>query len=317
MKKFDMKILVFLAACLASWFGAAPVKAEIVDRIVAVVNDDIITMSELNQMSRMFQSRQKLDPKGKERQALKREMLEALIDRKLAKAEAKRRGIAISDKELDAAVEDFKKKNRIPDDATLTKDLAQHGMTLKELRQQLADQIQQERLVFIAVGAKKSSVSEKEVRHYYETHFQKSSGKQVHLRMINLPYPPGATPGQKEEILKKAEGALKDIRLGGSLAEVLQKYSLTSQDMGFINQADLNPQLGELISKLRPGEVAPIQTPAGFQMMILVGRRSGTPPSFEEVAPQIRRMLEGLAMQKEFAQWVKTLRAKAHIKIML
>ena len=74
-------------------------------------------------------------------------MLEALIDRKLAKAEAKRRGIIISDQEVDHAIDDFKKKNHIPDDAALNQALGKAGMTLKELRQQLADQMQQERLV--------------------------------------------------------------------------------------------------------------------------------------------------------------------------
>lgn len=317
MKKLDMKILVYLAACLAPWFLAGPGHAEIVDRIVAVVNDDIITMSELDQMSKMVQSSQGFNPKTKEGRALKREMLEALIDRKLAKAEAKRRGITVSDKELNQALEDFKRQNNFPDDAALQQALAKNGMTIKEMRQQLGDQIQQERLVFIAVGAKKIVVPEEEVRRFYEANLPKASGNQVHLRMINLPYPPGATPGQKEEIQKKAENVLKDLRLGGSLADVQRKYSLASQDLGFINQADLNPRLGELIQKLRPGQVAPIQTPEGFQMVLLVGQRSGKPPAFAEVAPQIRRMLASQSMQKQFVEWVKTLREKAHIKIML
>ena len=106
MRKLYMSISVCLAACLIPCFLAKTVKAEIVDRIVAVVNNDIITMSELNQMAKMFQSRQKLHLKGKEGQVLKREMLNALIDRKLAQAEAKRRGITVSDKELHQALED-------------------------------------------------------------------------------------------------------------------------------------------------------------------------------------------------------------------
>ncbi|MBI4643569.1 MAG: SurA N-terminal domain-containing protein [Deltaproteobacteria bacterium] len=318
MKRLVMRILVCLAACLAPLLLALPGHAEIVDRIVAVVNDEIITMSELEQMSRMIQSQAGANPKSREGQAIKREMLEALIDRKLAKAEAKRRGIIISDKEVDLAVEDFKKKNRLPDDAALNQALAKAGLTVKELRQQIADQIQQERLVFIALGAKKAEVPEAEVRRYYDANVREGGGgNQVHLQIINIPFPPGATAGQKEEVQKRAETVLKDLRLGGSLAEVQRKHSLTSQDLGFINQADLNPQLGELINKLRPGEVAPIQSPEGFQLVVLVGKRSGKPHSFEEVAPEIRRMLSSQAMQKQFLEWVKTLREKAHIKIML
>lgn len=322
MKMVGTRILVCLAACLAPLLLAGPGHAEIVDRIVAVVNDEIITMSELEQMSKMVQAQSGANPKSKEGQALKRELLEALIDRKLAKAEAKRRGIEVTDKEVDQALEDFKKKNHLPDDAALNQALAKAGLTPKELRQQLADQIQQERLVFIAVGAKKTevTVTDAEVRRFYDANVRESGGgNQVHLQVINIPFPPGATAGQKEEVQKRAETVLKDLRLGGSLAEAQRKHSLTSQDLGFINQADLNPQLGELINKLRPGEVAPLHNPEGFQLVVLVGKRtgSGKRPSFEEVAPEIRRMLSSQSMQKQFGEWVKTLREKAHIKIML
>jgi peptidyl-prolyl cis-trans isomerase SurA len=319
MKRLGALILFCLAAGLASLFWAGPGRAEVVDRIVAVVNDDIITMSDLDQVAKMVQPGSQTSPKSKESQALKREMLEALIDRKLAKAEAKRRGIVISDKEVDQALEDFKKKNRFPDDATMTQALAKSGMTVKELRHQLADQLQQERLVFIALGAKKTEVPDSEVRRFYERNLREhpSGGKQVHLQIINMPFPPQATAQQKEEIQKKAENVLKDFRLSGSLTGVRQKYSLPVQDLGFINQADLNSQLVGLLEKLRPGEVAPIQNPQGFQLVVLVGRRSGKPPSFEEVAPEIRRILAAQATQKQFVEWIKTLRGKAHIKIML
>jgi peptidyl-prolyl cis-trans isomerase SurA len=276
-------------------------------------------MSELDQMAKMVQSGAQASPKSKETKAIKREMLEALIDRKLAKAEAKRRGIEVSEKDVNLALEDFKKRNHFPDDAAMTQALAKAGMTVKELRQQLTDQIQQDRLIFIALGAKKTDVPEAEVRRFYERNLREhpSGGNQVHLQIINMLFPPEATAAQKEEVQKKAEAVLKDFRLSGSVAAIRQKYSLTVQDLGFINQTDINPQVGELLTKLRPGEVAPVHTPQGFQLVFLVDRRSGKPPSFEEAAPEIRKVLANQAMQKEFLEWIKTLRAKAHIKIML
>jgi peptidyl-prolyl cis-trans isomerase SurA len=316
MRSLPLLILLCLAVGLGPWFWPCYGKAEIVDRIVAEVNDEIITMSELDQMAKLVQPQSGLNPQSKEAQALKREMLEALIDRKLAKAEAKKRGLTISDKDLDQAMEDFKRNNRIPDDTTLNRALAQKGMTLPELRQQISDQILQERLVMLAVGAQKKEVPETEVRQFYESNFQKG-GNQVHLQVINLPFPPGATMAQKEEVQKKAESALKDYRLGTPLAQLQQKHVLNVQDLGYINQADLNPQLNQILDKLRPGEVAPLQNPEGFQIFILAGKRYGQPPPYDEVAPQIRRLLSRQVMEKQFYEWVKTLREKAHIKIML
>lgn len=318
MKRVGALLIFCLAAGLASLLAARPAPAKVVDRVVAVVNDDIITMSELELAMKMVNPNLKANPKSKEGRAFKREMLEALIDRKLARAEAKRRGIAVSDKEVDQAVADFKKRNHFPDDATMTQALAKAGMTVKDLRQQLHDQIQQERLVLIATGAKNVEVSDAEVRRFYDANFREGGGgKQVHLRMINLPYPPGATEAQKEEVQKKAESILKDVRLSGSLAAAQQKEGVSIQDLGFINQGDLNPQLAAVIGKLRPREVAAIHSPQGFQLVVVVERRTGKPPSLEEVAPQIRRILASQDRQKQFLEWVKTLRAKAHIKIML
>jgi peptidyl-prolyl cis-trans isomerase SurA len=316
MRRLPLLIVVCLAACLAPWSLPWPGHAEIVDRIVAEVNDEIITMSELDQMSKMVQAQAGVNPKSKEGLSLKRKMLEALIDRKLAKDAAKKRGLTISDKELNQAMEDFKKNNHLPDDAALNQALAKMGITLKDFRKQISDQLLQERLVLLATGAKTIDIPEAEVRRFYEVNSRKG-GNKVHLQVINMPFPPGATAAQKEEVQKKAETVLKDFRLGTPLAEVQRKHSLTSQDLGFINQADLNPQLAELLNKLRPGEVAPIQNPEGFQLLILAGKRAGQARSFEEVAPQIRRLLTSQAREKQFMEWVKTLREKAHIKIML
>jgi peptidyl-prolyl cis-trans isomerase SurA len=289
--------------------------AEVVDRIVAEVNDDIITMSELQNMEKSMQARSGVKPKGPLDKRVQREMLEALIDRKLAKAEAKRRGIKLAPKELDEALNHFKQRNNIPDDETLAKGLASQGLSLKEFKQQIGDQIIQDRLLAVAVGSK-IVVSEAEVRRVYEERFKKS-GVQVHILTIRMPFPMGATDAQKEEVKQKAEAILKDVNRGVPFVEAAGKLSLTPMDAGFVSQNDLDPRLAEYLAKLKPKQVAPIATPEGFQLIEVADRRSGEARPFEEVAPEIRRMLQQQDMEKEFSGWVKALREKAHIKIML
>jgi peptidyl-prolyl cis-trans isomerase SurA len=288
--------------------------AEVVDRIVAEVNDDIITMSELRNMEKSMQAQSGVKP-GHLDKRVQREMLEALIDRKLAKVEAKRRGIKLAPKELDETLNRFKQRNNIPDDETLAKGLASQGLSLKEFKQQIADQIIQDRLLAVAVGAK-VVVSEAEVRRVYDERF-KQGGVQVHILTIRMPFPPGATAAQKEETKQKAEAILKDVNRGVPFAQAAGNHSLTPTDVGFVSQNDLDPRLAEYLAKLKPKEVAPIATPEGFQLIQVAGRRSGEARPFEEVAPEIRRMLSQQNMEKEFTEWVKTLREKAHIKIML
>jgi peptidyl-prolyl cis-trans isomerase SurA len=294
---------------------ARPGAAEVVDRIVAEVNNDIITMSELDNLAKSIQAQSGVKPTGHTDKKVQREMLEALIDRKLAKAEAKRRGIVVSPKEINDALDHFKQRNNIPSDEVLAKALSNQGLSLKEFKQQIADQMTQDRLLSVAVGSK-ITVSDAEVHRVYNERFKKT-GAQVHIVTLRLPFPPGATDAQKEEIKQKAETILKNIQQGMSFSEAAGKLSLSPSDVGYVSQSDLDPRLAEYLDKLKPKEVMPVATPQGFQLIQVLGRRSGEARSFEEVAPEIRRMLQQQAMEKEFGEWVKTLREKAHIKVML
>jgi len=315
MTRIEGRWLIALAAVLIPLMLAGTGVAEVVDRIVAQVNDDIITLSELQHMAKTVEAQAGVKPKGAEEKKLQREMLEALIDRKLAKAEAKRRGIVVSDKEIDAAMAEFKRRSNIPDDETFAKGLAQAGLSLKEFRQQLADQMTQERLVAMVVGTK-VSVSDAEVRRIYDQQ-AKTGGTQVHIVTLRMPFPPGAAEAQKEEIKQKAETILSAVKRGESLADAAGKFALKPSDVGFVAQSDLDPRLAEYLEKLKPKEVAPILTQEGIQLMQVVGRRSGEALSFEVAAPEIRRILQQQEAEKYFVDWVKTLREKAHIKIML
>ncbi len=314
MTKTEGRLLIALAAVLIQLMLAGTGVAEVVDRIVAQVNDEIITMSELQNMGKTYESQAGVKPKGADEKKMQREMLEALIDRKLARAEAKRRGIEVSEKEVNEAIAQFKKRNNIADDETFAKGLAQAGLSVKEFKQQLKDQITQERLVVVVVGTK-VSINDSEVRRMYDQQFKKG-GTQVHIVTLRMPFPPGATEAQKDEMKQKAETILTAVKRGESLAAAAGQFSLKPSDVGFVSQSDLDPRLAEYLGKLKPKEVAPILTQEGIQLMQVLDRRSGEALSFEAASPQIRRMLQQQEMEKYFTEWVKTLREKAHIKIM-
>jgi parvulin-like peptidyl-prolyl isomerase len=243
-------------------------------------------------------------------------MLESLIDQKLAKVEAKRRGIEVTDKEMTIALDDFKKQNQLPDDAALTQALSKSNITLNELKQKIKDQIIQDRLMMVTVGAK-VTLTDEEMRRFYEQQYPKTAGNRLHLQMIALPYPPGATQAQKDEVRQKAEIILKEHRQGVSLEELRKRHALLMQDMGFIAESDLAPELSSFLAKVKTGEVGPIETSQGFQLVQVVERRSGTARTFEEAKPEIHKILLRQKMGREFSEWLKGIREKAHIKIML
>ncbi|MGQ9688139.1 MAG: SurA N-terminal domain-containing protein [Desulfobaccales bacterium] len=289
--------------------------AEVVERILAVVNDEVITQSEVDQMAKAMQAQPgvKLPPGGGK--DLQRQLLDALIMQKLAKGEAKRRGISISDKELAKAFEDFKKQNDFASDEALAQVLAKNDLTIESFKQQLADKMLQDRLLAIIAGGK-VVVTESEVHRFYDQEYPKTGGKQLHLKMLKIPFPPGAAEAQKEELKKKAELILQEHRRGVSWEELRDKHGVLIQDLGFVSESDLDSELAQHLAKVKTGDVAPIQTLQGFQLVQVVDRRDGRSRSFEEAAPEIRATLQRRAMERIFQDWMKNLREKAHVKIM-
>lgn len=306
------KGLFLLGFCFFLFLTAA--RAEVVERILAVVNDEVISQSEVDQMAKAMASQ----PGGKiaTGKELEKQLLDALIMQKLAKAEAKRRGITVTDKEVDQAFADFKKRNNIDDDATLAKALAKEGMSIKGLKQQIHDQMLTERLMSI-VASGKAVVTEKEVHDFYDNEFPKTSGGQVHLKILNMPFPPGATDAQKEEVKKKAELILQENRQGASWEQLRDKYSVLIQDMGFVAESDMDPELVQFLGKVKTGETAPIQTLNGFQLVQVADRKDSKTLSFEQAAPKIREFLARREMEKTFKEWIKGQKDKSHIKIMM
>ncbi len=312
-KKCRAQVL-FLAAL---WFflllGAAA--AVVVERILAVVNDEVISQSEVDQMAKALQSQPgAILPPGSGKD-LQKHLLDALIMQKLAKAEAKRRGISISDKELEKAFEEFKKQNGIPNDEAFAQMLAKNDMTVQAFKQQLADKMLMDRLLMVVAGGK-VVVTESEDNPYYEQEYPKTGGTQVYLKILNMPFPTGATETQKEEVRKKAELILQEHRRGASWEELRDKHGVLIQDLGFVSEGDLAPELAKFLSGVKAGETAPIQTLQGYQLVQVVNRREGRSRSFEEAAPEIRAALQRREMERTFQEWIKNQREKAHVKIM-
>ncbi|MBM4287021.1 MAG: hypothetical protein FJ135_02525 [Deltaproteobacteria bacterium] len=313
-----LRLLLVLFACLAL-LPPGMVAAKIVDRIVAQVNEEIITLSELEQAMKYVQANPGA-PQPKDNDAFRRQMLDVLIDRKLAKEEAKRYGMTVSDKELQKALDDIKQRNGFADDEALANALAKDGMTLEQLRQQISEQIIQDRLMSVTVKAR-VKVPEAEARRYYEEHF-KGAENRVHIKVISLPVPPGSSDLQQEEIRSQAERILLEAKRGADFNKLAQEQSkpmpgIPSGDLGYVRQGDLDPRFFEFLASLRPGEVVPLKTPQGFQIIKMMDLKMGQARSFEEVRGQIEQILGREETAKLFSEHLKGIRQRAHIKILL
>ena len=190
MKKRINRCILFLI--MIYWIFSCSVSAEVIDKIVAIVDNDIITLVELNKETSGYRNKIEAaaysdDQKQKMIQEINAKVLNALIDNSLTNQEAKKYRISVADNAVDNAVENMM-QSRSMSLEELEKALDNDGLTLTEYRKNIKKQILRTKLVNNAVKSK-VVVLESDIELYYNNHKEKYSGhKKYYLRniLINL-----------------------------------------------------------------------------------------------------------------------------------
>ncbi len=238
-----LKFMLYLICCFifqilisgTAFFRIAEAKKpELVDRIIAVVNEDIISLFELNQMAKPYSDkiRSMGYPEDKAKEMLlkiREDILNQLIDQKLTDQEIRRRGITVSEKETDSAIERLLKDANLRSSEELEKALLKEGLTLEEYRQKIKEQILRGRLVNTEIKAG-IVITKEDIKAYYESHHDEYEGeKKYHLRNIIM---------KKEDsgnVKKKMEDVLNKLKSGESFEKTAKKYSETLAEEGAIS----------------------------------------------------------------------------------
>jgi len=280
----------------------------VVDRVVAVVNDEIITMSDL-QREEALKKTDKPD---------ERLLLEDMIDRKLQMAAAKRAGMDVTDKELADAVEDIMKRNSM-DSKQFEAALAKEGLTLEQYKIELREQMTLSR-VFNKYVRSGLAVDEAEVRAYYEKNKKTySMPEEIRVRHIFFKLPEDATPAQTEAVKEKALEALERAKKGQDFIRLVEELSESENadqggDLGFMQRDQVIPEIEEATRTLKPGELAgPIQCAGGFHVIRLEEIRTQVKP-FEKVKDEIAKMLYEQKSENTYRTWLQTLRSDSLIE---
>ena len=308
---------------LGSWATGTVWAEEIVDRIVAVVNNEVITYLELEREIRPYQEQIKSRgyDEDEEREMLfklREDMIYRLIDDKLADQEIKKNKITISDAEVDASIERLK-AGRMWSDEDLRRALESEGMTLQELRQSMKSQALRNRLVGQEVRSK-IVITQEEVRAYYDRLAAEYQGDLLyHLRNIIIKIA-SEKEGGREASRTKMEMVLQRLANGESFASLAQKYSESSLakkggDLGKIKYDDFSPQIKTALEGLGPGDHTDVlDTDQGFQVYFVEAVAMEGGRSFEEASPEIEENLYNDAVDKKYAEWLEDLKSQAHIK---
>jgi peptidyl-prolyl cis-trans isomerase SurA len=288
MKK--LLLAVVAAACATSAHAIT-----LVDRIVAVVNKEVITYSELNEAVGMAE--RQLSRQGTpapDRPVLERQMLERLILDKAQLQLARETGLRIDEVQIDRAVERIAQTNKLTL-ADFRKALEQDGVAFDAFRNDVRQQMIMARLREREVD-NKVQVTESEVDLFLEQMKARPAGAEYNIAHILVRVPEQASPERIREARTRAESALADAKSGSPFARVAASYSdapdaLQGGALGWRTHERLPELFANALAAMQPGDVSPIlRSPAGFHILKLNDKR-GAGGEAPVVQTRIRHIL--------------------------
>lgn len=305
--------------------------ANVIDRSVAIVNDDTITLSEVNELGKAFfkkiSDETPTDRLAPTLQQARLAVIDKLIDKRLIVQEAKKLNIQVSDQEVDNAFQRILTNNNATAEQ-FRREIAAEGMSEKQYREELREQLLSSKLINHEVRTK-VVIPESAVLDYYNTHYTTVvGGGDYYLLQIGCIWGTedqgGAIPSQ-DEAKEKAEKVRDLVMKGKDFKEAAKEYSdLPSArdggDLGHFQQDELASFIRDAVVHLKPGEVSRIvETENGYHFFKLVSSQEGQAVArepFDEVKDRIREKLYQQAMEQRFKDWLTSIREKAYIKIL-
>lgn len=307
--------------CIVLTSGSA-LSSFLMDRVVAVVNQEVITWSQLYRTMEADASPQVKALDDQERMKIFQQseapFLEKLIDMRLQLQEARRMNVRVSKAEVDGTIEQIKAKYAMDDDS-FQLSLEKQGFTLEEYRRRLQEKVMLDRVVGKVIRSK-IVVSDEDVEAYIKENKGATEGEERYrISQIFLKIP--EQPELMNEVESKAAEILDKLRNGGRFEDLASQYSQdpSSQsggDLGLIRKQDLNEQFREVISALKPGETSePFWTSKGLHIIQLTEQTR--PEDDQEHFEEIREKLFKEIFEKKYREWIKHLREHSFIEIRL
>jgi len=301
--------------------GLTSASAEVVSRIAAVVNKDIITTLQLDQKLREKLEQLDKQPSPVQLGALRQEMLSRMIEETLVQQRIKELKLRVSEEEIDTAILDVQKKNKLTREE-LEDAVALQGLDFDAYRNNLKQQILRYKLIGEEVRSQ-VDVPEREVREYYDAHAADYRlPPEVQLSAITFPVSEKASEQEISRIKDIAGEALERLRKGEDFNQVAESYNgtygATAIEMGSIEYSELTPAFVKAIEGLEPGQYTePVQGSKMINLLRVDARLPGGLRDFDVVKYDIYQMILDQKTDVRIKEWTKALKANAFIDIRL
>ncbi len=319
---------VCLSLLLFFLFFQSIANAEVVDQIAAVVNDDVITASELEKetMERYHAAALRNDNNTTiaSLERLRGETLDSIIDRKLLEQKAKKMNIAVTKAEVDQAFSEQVLRSGIPRELFVS-EMHKAGLSEKTYRQNLHASLLQGKLVNIEVQSKVVITDEMIEKYYQKNYISHIDSKIYKLRQMGFVWGVDSDGRERsrEKALQLARKVRADVLIGKNFGELAKKYSdLPSAsdggDIGDFTLEDMAQNMATAVKNLRPSEVSKIiETNSSYQFYQLVSFKNHltvVKDKLENVKEEIRKILYQRKLRQAYSNWLSDLKESAYIK---
>ena len=324
-RKLPMKRFLLIALTFCAFIPCALGQSQLLDQVVAVVNDEVITQSELDTFLRPLYEQYKNEYQGEKLAAflneVRQKLLNQLIEDRLVFQEAGKQKIEIDETEIDTQMEDFKK--RFPNETALEDALKKEGMTLTRMRDRLRRQAMIRRLQDMEVRSK-IVVSPLEVESYFTGHPEEFS-RQDRLKVRSITIKKSDEAREKGLMDEPAKNKILELRRkvlsGDDFGALARQNSEDAQAKegglsDWVEQGAMIPAIDDAIFKIKPGEVSEIiETPMGYHIFRLEEKQAGKKRTLEEAREEIVGKLFREKAAERFRQWTEELKRNAYISI--
>jgi parvulin-like peptidyl-prolyl isomerase len=313
------------AALAASLFSMPAAHGEIVNGIAIKVGNTVITVNEFNRAYTLARKQALL--LGSETPS-KRAVMDELVDETLVRIEGERRGIIVTEDEVNGIIDDIKRQNKF-DDEQMNKQLALEGLTLKDLKAQYSRELMKARLINLMGAEKNAEISEDAVRGFYDDPANRErlsipGTGSVSLSRIFIPVSASASYKEAVDIRNQVTSVYEQAKNGEDFQSLVRSHSSAPDEaeMGTFTQEQLltlfPAEAVKLILSLEEGDlVPPMRLKDGYSIIKIDKKDPERMLSYEEAREYIRGYLFKQKGDEQFVDWIKQKRQMTRIEYVI
>ena len=305
---------------------ASTANEQLLNRIVAVVNDDIILLDEVNEAATPLLARIPSTLPTAEiqtrRKQLRRQVLDSLIADKLLEQQVKILHLESSEKEIDEVIADTRKRNHMDANQFRTA-LAAQGISMDEYREGMRKQLLKMKIINLKVRSR-VKVSEQDIKgRYQQQRSQAAEDLRYHVRHIVFLVPKNGDAATDKAAKEKAEQALVKLKAGADFAKLAQEISegpsaKQGGDLGFFKPGDMVPAFENAATALKVGAISePVRTPFGWHIIKLVEKKQAELGAMKDIKKNLRNTMYQEEIEKAFLRYIEELKSEAYIDLRL